>query len=1584
MPPRPKKARFETSLTKSGSVRAPKSSSKAPIPSQDLEGGQGSDDASCSQCLRDPDPPSARTCSGTVADNSTALNAGTSATRSGTRQTQPSHRGTSPTSPAGPPRLARKRRQHDSTGEPAPLGANANKRVRISYVADSDGEPGPADPGVDDVELEGSQGGDDSEPLTAQDVDEMISAWETSVKNVRSRVLAASVHDERLGKELDTAYVGSAYIRFIGPGDVSGVVDLELNPNKRGNPRGLNSGHVEILHDIFRRPLAKKDHESPIYLAVDGQYISDDHKLAMRNADARNVLSKLPPFVLKRDSPEEEARLEEELWVQRVDGRWLSMPELNDRQSRLNWLRSLPSRSMGYILNGNHRTRAMLAQNQSIIAQRDAIRARLEKSPSNRADLERDMDALQARIEGHTWRCLIYDSTLLTKAAHNYLAHNEHERPSMGMGPGEKAWWLAQKFETEMEELMNTGGTQRCSRAHAANIVQGRWRREIGSKMTMTGRDAESDEPKHIDKVKQLGDLAGADAASRLFFNPLGMELVLDCRPALWAFGELIDKPLAIEMLRPSGGPVIAHMWLSLRTLITLTNVISGEGVTDAESWLSCNQTIVPEGYPEAVNHFRAMHLRPERVPQLLSKYGVDQAAKFGTLYLNAIKPLAGSGRIDYSAGNVLSTIRTIFDKFGGYFIQGKLKPELHDRLLAVSIQLYARLPTYKTGQLGESFYPMATLPSKEVRDALVSRWHGGWKVPGNGDSLVPLEELLERCQMVWTVGAQGSKRSCNWENWYNRSRGLHQVVLRLLECRSLGPTEARLSEALAILEDPRLPMALKSVDEFLTGGGTLQESIVEFCAHKTAKFNYPGVKRLLEHSELDHGSYEDVADSLLKARSAIRASAWEETDQASGKAKKPRRTTPLNLNELLANHTVLSLVHQSFWDLAYPSWFVGWEDAEAKRMGTVGCGVGWGLLHRWFVDQQMPTIFKIKPARWLLNVASRVLELTGRRPWWSGVFDVSDLPRIPGNLPNDLHIFPKSSSRARKSMKVESEDETTEGGQDQTPNEGKARAGKKGKAATRASSHATKAKAREQVPNTRTLRQAPKSSSWIDSSGDEGQGEGPSGSESDDNYLDSKGSAEPDEPGRHEDEGEDTGLTGEEGREQGELDGAEDNNASVEEKTRTGAVEDVDPGVDDFSRPFGDRAQVQANGQGLKPPPTGHWYYHESARNRPPSHIFAPQIASTLLPHNAWRQLAETRDAMVAAKVGKQTLADMHERLLNALKLPAETMRQILDAFVDERVNLRQGLITALYMVQKLKAQSDMVCLLLTDMESGLKDMYMVRCAKALRLYAGVTEEEAITEVSRMASDDGLLDEDLFRIMPDNFVELDLNKTFPRSVRPQIKHSKISVGPLNETKDDRDETMRFMRNILPARGLGRNQQESRERGLLAVEHAIARRELERMAPRAVHGQYVIPQEPVLPPEQVPVKPRLREDPLLYDRKHSWRTVGPSLVRGGGDSPFTDGQFTQGGSKSNDWMRSDDSKAVRTAEHKQRAEYSEVWAKACDREVAEFEKQRLGIYVERAENGSVTLADVPIGWSRSQFVRSAPVTGLQGGIPKGG
>jgi hypothetical protein len=173
---------------------------------------------------------------------------------------------------------------------------------------------------------------------------------------------------------------------------------------------------------------------------------------------------------------------------------------------------------------------------------------------------------------------------LLTPNARNWLVRNHHEMPAMGMGAGEKAWFIGQYFHqgieqkgAEIRKSLTPSGTSSSQlpahdelelrvRVAAANLVQKEWREDMALKLQVQGKDEED----AVGKTKKLGDMAGSDACSRLFYNTLGMEMVMDCRPALYVFGEVLEKSVAIEMLQPSGGPLMAHFWLDVRVLINV------------------------------------------------------------------------------------------------------------------------------------------------------------------------------------------------------------------------------------------------------------------------------------------------------------------------------------------------------------------------------------------------------------------------------------------------------------------------------------------------------------------------------------------------------------------------------------------------------------------------------------------------------------------------------------------------------------------------------------------------------------------------------------------------------------------------------------------------------------------------------------------------------------------------------------------------------------------------------------------------------------------------------------------------------
>jgi hypothetical protein len=143
----------------------------------------------------------------------------------------------------------------------------------------------------------------------------------------------------------------------------------------------------------------------------------------------------------------------------------------------------------------------------------------------------------------------------------------------MGMGPGEGSWWTAEHHDLGIASLMEAD--PKLERVSAASVFQRKWREDIGMSMmlTLTEGDNADDKITPIQVTKRRGGKSralGDPAASRLFLNPQGLEMMLDCRPALWVFNTLLERPYTVEMLKPSGAPLIAHFWLDTRTLINV------------------------------------------------------------------------------------------------------------------------------------------------------------------------------------------------------------------------------------------------------------------------------------------------------------------------------------------------------------------------------------------------------------------------------------------------------------------------------------------------------------------------------------------------------------------------------------------------------------------------------------------------------------------------------------------------------------------------------------------------------------------------------------------------------------------------------------------------------------------------------------------------------------------------------------------------------------------------------------------------------------------------------------------------------
>ncbi|KAG9086226.1 hypothetical protein FRC06_003210, partial [Ceratobasidium sp. 370] len=877
-------------------------------------------------------------------------------------------------------------------GRPNPPTAPATKKQKPHSTSPSEADEHDSER-EESTHASDEEMSEDQAPSQAIDLSQALA---DVMRNMSGETAGLSPKERQIIEEIRAALIGGAALRFAGVGDVFSVLNLAHDPNMRGNPRGITDSHVDVLYNIIKHVGMKKDHESPLVIAVSRSAIDLACLAKMVGRDARDILQQVPPVLqLVRKNPRE-LELEQQIALRRANDKLLEPVDIQVLRKTLDDL--YHERTLCMLLNGNHRIRAMLRVTVDLEKRLDELheKMRLPSSSRDNADIQAAIKQLGAEMERHTWRCEVYDLDKLTPAAMNALVRNAKEKPAMGMGSGETAWWTAEQFTLAIAK--ETKDHLRKTRAQVVNVVQSNWLRANGLNMSMTAQEVDEQEKNEAKKGRawaRKGEDAGEDAASRLFLNPLSMEMILDCRAALWPFSGVLEKKTASEMLRPSGAALVAHFWLDLRTLINIFNVYRGEGLTDGEKYLDLPFKPTAGGDERAVNHYVRLHERPERVPQLLEHYQQAQADRFAKIYNEAVKQFDHDVRgIDFSDPAMIIAIRGAFDKFGSSIYDVK---DVNSRRLAASIRLYARLPLYTRGdEDGAFFYPAAALPSRALLRKHHEQWTKNYAVPGTAECLTPLEELLKRNQTVWTIGAIGTSQSCNWQNWYERARGLHQIVLRIWSNTELGQTEARLSKALRILEDVRLPIALRAVEQEFRDNGGIKEAISDFSAYKSAKWTYAGLKEeldLLPGNE--HGSYDQAIKKLNKARSTRKVVVWPELRRTAKDLK--------SIDQAIKRHPVLTLIDPEFWEVARTDWFHGWEDTDAKKMLSIGASIGWGLLTTWFLNRRLKDVLALKHADWLLHVADQVLELSGEKPWWSHRFTLGDAPAPPEEFPKEL-----------------------------------------------------------------------------------------------------------------------------------------------------------------------------------------------------------------------------------------------------------------------------------------------------------------------------------------------------------------------------------------------------------------------------------------------------------------------------------------------------------------------------------------------------------------------------------------------------
>jgi hypothetical protein len=170
----------------------------------------------------------------------------------------------------------------------------------------------------------------------------------------------------------------------------------------------------------------------------------------------------------------------------------------------------------------------------------------------------------------------------------------------------------------------------------------------------------------------------------------------------------------------------------------------------------------------------------------------------------------------------------------------------------------------------------------------------------------------------------------------------------------------------------------------------TFRQDALAFGCTKSAGFDYPGVAKLLPAYNDRFGTLPDVVARLKLVRKAMKTLLFPTKAQASSKKKGGAPT----IRSVVAKTEILSIIDPVFWEGGnYESYVLGWRDSAAKQMNSIGSGIGWAFMVKYYAAHHL-SVFAADPcARWLLQVAHDVYSFRGEIPWWQDQFSLDDMP---------------------------------------------------------------------------------------------------------------------------------------------------------------------------------------------------------------------------------------------------------------------------------------------------------------------------------------------------------------------------------------------------------------------------------------------------------------------------------------------------------------------------------------------------------------------------------------------------------------
>ncbi|KAG9090383.1 hypothetical protein FRC06_001110 [Ceratobasidium sp. 370] len=311
-----------------------------------------------------------------------------------------------------------------------------------------------------------------------------------------------------------------------------------------------------------------------------------------------------------------------------------------------------------------------------------------------------------------------------------------------------------------------------------------------------------------------------------------------------------------------------------------------------------------------------------------------------------------------------------------------------------------------------------------------------------------------------------------------------------------------------------------------------------------------------------------------------------------------------------------------------------------------------------------------------------------------------------------------------------------------------------------------------------------------------------------------------------------------------------------------------------------------------------------------------APPIANVRMPHHTWHQLIDSRNGF---DVEEELASTMNDNVLEALEYMGEQLADVLVHIGIEQGHLREMMVNIFHSLCASAQSSDAALMLLPDVIVGTRDLFITQVAKLLLTHFDCTYREAIHEASLMAAQDGMCDAEFTQMAEDGTVNLDLTKTFPKAMQHKGWATRKEY-------------------ILPARGLGRTELESKERAFLSIKHHIVRTWRTDASKTLVHGLKLNDNDPVDDPMGNYRDSHQKLIDILL-RNGQWASVQPVMIlMGKSSSPFSDGEFLLKSIKITKFIQSSNRPAGLTNLFSTRqVEYEKAWSDSLDQELNDWQ-----------------------------------------------